>query len=279
MQLRLGVDRPGSLVISEIFHGGSTNTIRYRWAQFVELYNNADTTVYLDGVLYGSAYGHIGSGDPCEESRVWREDPLGLWALEFYEFPGSGADYPVAPGQAVLVALDAADHSVVHPLLPDLSQADFELEGTADTDNPGVPNVRSVGPYSALDGHGLSTFPAQVQFLALTVDVPNLETALSHGRRYARIPADQIMDVLDGEWVQLNGAPFDVSFRCKWVNREFDRLQSVYVYYGRGDNDHTNSSHRRRLRTTTGGRLVLQDVNTTFLDFVMGTYSPGRIEY
>ena len=79
VKLRLGVDQPGSLVFSEIYHGGGTQDISYRWDQFVELYNNADTTVYLDGVLYGSAYGHIGSGDPCEESRAWREDPLGLW--------------------------------------------------------------------------------------------------------------------------------------------------------------------------------------------------------
>jgi hypothetical protein len=282
VQMRMGIDQPGSLVFSEIYHGGGTLNISYRWSQFVELYNNSDTTVYLDGVLYGSAYGHIGSGEPCAESRAWREDPLGLWALEFYQFPGSGADYPVAPGQAVSVALDAADHSVVHPTLPDLSQADFELEGTADTDNPGVPNVRSVGPYSALDGHGLSTFQAQVQFLALPVDVPNLETALSHGRRYARIPAARILDVLDGERVELNAAPWtvawDVFYRCRWVSREFDRLESVSVY-GWGDDDHTNSIHRRILRAEPGGRVVLQDVTTTFLDFVVGTYSPGRIEY
>jgi len=27
------------------------------------------------------------------------------------------------------------------------------------------------------------------------------------------------------------------------------------------------------------GRVVLQDVNTSRLDFVLGLYSPGRIEY
>ena len=121
--------------------------------------------------------------------------------------------------------------------------------------------------------------PAQVQFLALSVDVPSLETALVHDRRYVRIPAGRIMDVLDGEWVQLNGAPFDVPFRCKWVNREFDRLESVYLYYGRGDSDHTNSLHRRILRVASGGRAILQDLNTGFLDFLVATYSPGRIEY
>ena len=277
VKLRLGVDQPGSLVFSEIYHGGGTQDISYRWDQFVELYNNADTTVYLDGVLYGSAYGHIGSGDPCEESRAWREDPLGLWALEFHQFPGSGADYPVAPGQAISVALDAADHSVVHPTLPDLSQADFELEGTADIDNPSVPNMPSVGLISNLDGHGMRTITTQVHFISLSVVVPHLETATVHGIEFARIPTDRIVDVLDGAWVQLNGAPWPIPYRCKWVNREFDRLESVN--YRRGNNDNTDSIHRRILRTTPGGRLVLRDVTTTFLDFVVGTYSPGRIEY
>jgi len=276
--LRLGVDRAGGLVFSEIYHGGGTQQIRYGFSQFFELYNNSDTTAYLDGVLFGSAYGHIGSGDPCEESQPWREDPLGLWALEFHQFPGGGLDYPVPPGQAITVAMDAADHSVVHPTLPDLSQADFELEGTADTDNPSVPNLPSVGPFSSLSGHGLSTMPEQVQFLSLPLDVAALETALVNGRRYARVPADMIVDVLDGDMVNLDAQPDLIEpYRCKWVNRDFDRLESVY--YRPDNNGNTASLHRRILRVASGGRFVLQDLNTSFLDFVLGTYSPGRIEY
>ena len=276
--LKLGVDRAGGLVISEVYHGGGTQEIRYRWSQFFELYNNSDTTVYLDGVLFGRAYGHIGSGDPCEESQPWREDPLGLWALEFHQFPGDGTDYPVGPGQAVLVALDAVDHSVVHTSLPDLSQADFELEGTADTDDPSVPNLASVGSISHLLGHGMMTIPQEVLFLSLSVDVHSLETALVNGWRYVRIPTDRIMDVLDGDWVELASALYLPPYRCKWVNREFDRLESVY-YYRPGNNDNSASLHRRILRVASGGRFVLQDLNTSFLDFVMGSYSPGRIEY
>ena len=121
------------------------------------------------------------------------------------------------------------------------------------------------------------TFPTQVHFLSLSVDVSTLETAVVRGIRFARIPADRIVDVLDGDWVQLNGAPWDTPYRCKWVNREFDRLESVY--YRPGDNDNTASQHRRILRVAPGGRIILQDSNTGFLDFVVATYSPGRIEH
>ena len=277
VNLRMAMDQPGGLVISEIFHGGSTNTIRYRWAQFVELYNNADTTVYLDGVLYGRAYGHSGSGEPCEESRLWREDPLGLWALEFHQFPGDGTDFPVAPGEVVTVALDAVDHSVVDQSLPNLSQADFELEGTADTDNPAVPNMASVGSISSLHGHGFMTIPQQVLFLAMPVDVPSLETALVNGWRYVRIPFDRAIDVHDGDWVDLNSVVYLPRYRCTWVNRELDRMGAVFYY--RTDTDNVASIHRKVLRTVSGGRIVLQDLNVSYVDFVIGSHSPGRIEY
>lgn len=277
VELMLGTDNPGSLVFSEIYYGGGTQEIRYRWSQFVEFYNNSDTTVYLDGLLFGSAYGHHASGLPCSESRAWREDPLGLWAIVFYQFPGGGSDFPVMPGEVITVAMDAADHSVVHPTLPDLSRADFELEGPVDTDNPSVPNMPSVGPLTPY-GHGMSTMPEQVQFLSLPVNVDALETALVNEIRYARIPADRIIDVLDGDMVNLNAQPDLIEpYRCKWVNREFDRLESVhYRLDGVGS---MSSSHRRIIRAEPGGRRVLQDVNTTFLDFVVAAYSPGRIEY
>lgn len=281
VELTLGIDQSASLVISELFYGGGTQEIRYNlWAQFFELYNNSDATVYLDGMLFGFAYGYVGSQDPCSESRGFREDPRGLWTREFHQFPGGGSDYPVAPGQTVTVARDAVDHSVVHPTLPDLSQADFELEGTADTDNPDVPNMPSVGQRSDLTGHGMVIIATMVKFLALPVDVASLETAEKSGFRYDLIPADRIVDVQHGYRVSPNSAPSIIyAYDCTWVNREFDRVEAVFYRLGDNQNDNTTSLHRRVLRYTPGGRAVLQDVNTSFVDFVLGKYSPGRIEY
>jgi hypothetical protein len=177
IQLQLGADHAGSLVISEIYLGGSTQEIAWVWGQFFELYNNSDTTVYVDGMLWGRAFGSHGSAvSPCEQNQGFREDPAGLWSEEFHQFPGSGRDYPVAPGQTITVALDAVDHSVVHPTLADLSQADFELEGTADTDNPDVPNLPSKSLRGDSRGHGMLMDGRDVLFLALPVDVGSLAT-------------------------------------------------------------------------------------------------------
>ena len=278
LQLGLRIDQPGSLVFSEYFSGGGTlETLGYDWAQFYELYNNSEATVYLDGMLLGWAYGRFGSSRSCEANVQYREDPQGLWSLFFHQFPGSGTDYPVSPGQTVTIALDAVDHSQAHPSLPDLSRADFELTGNADVDNPDVPNLPEVGPVSHLRGHGMHTTESQVLFLALPVDVAGLTKALITDYSWARIPADRVVDVLHGDWVDVTSQPpFIWDQYCSWVNRDFDRLETVWYRPG-GDN--RISEHRRALRIGQGGRLVLQDVNTSFVEWVLAVYSPGRIEY
>ena len=284
--LEMAADRAGSLVISELFSGGTwPDWVQYAWEGFFELYNNSDTTVYLDGMLLGWAHGSSGSAfHTCDEARPFREDPLGLWSLEFHQFPGSGTDYPVSPGQAVTVALDAVDHSVVHPVFPDLSQADFELEGTADPDNPDVPNLPTVGLGYNLLGHGMIISSSKVYFLAQPVDPTSLETAIIlGGNRKARIPADRVIDVVHGAGVNLYAAStLTPNQECRWVNRSFDRLGHAFYRPGTDFRDpvlNTWSLQRRVLRLTEAGRPILQDLNTSFLDFSVATRSPGWIEF
>ena len=141
--------------------------------QYVEVYNNADTTVYLDGKILASAFWYVWESsldetslDNCEEFRRWRLDPEGIWSEWHLRFPGSGREYALTPGQARLVAMQAIDHREVAPELgfPDLSQADFEVVGTGqDVDNPAVPNMEDVGLRPSVDALGrgfLSLEPA-----------------------------------------------------------------------------------------------------------------------
>lgn len=277
--LSLAADRPGSLVISEVYDGGGTPELRYGWAGFTELYNNSDTTVYLDGMLLGWAFGISFSNVlRCEDNLAFREDPSGLWVREFHQFPGIGTDYPAAPRQAVTIAMDAVDHSQVDLTLPDLSHADFELAGSADPDNPNVPNMPPRGIYTDPRGHGMVLLPTLVNFLAAPLDVNNLETRVHmNGHRYVRIPSERILDTMHAEWESpSSGAVYTPTYSClNWVNREFDRLEAV-VY--RPDNENRTSLHRKVLRTVAGA-VVLLDLNTSRLDFVMGLYGPGTIGY
>ena len=281
--LEMAGDRAGSLVISEFYFSGTRPVdINYGWEGFFELFNNSDTTVYLDGMLWGYAFGRSASAlYTCDELRPFREDPQGLWSLEFHQFPGAGRDYPVAPGQVVTVALDAVDHSTVHPALPDLSQADFELEGTVDADNPDVPNLPSVGLIRNLLGHGMVINSSKVYFLAQPVDPTSLETALTPGgTRWARIPADRIIDVVHTTGVNPDaGSTVNPNKQCDCVHRSFDSLGAAFHRPGGPGGDLSVSLQRRVLRLTEAGRPILQDVNTSFVDFSVATRSPGRIEF
>ena len=278
LQLTLAADRRGSLVISEFYDGGNTLEINYQWGIFWELYNNADTTVYLDGMLLGRAFGGFAAGvATCEDLRRFRENQLGLLSLEFHQFPGAGRDHPVSQGQAVTIALDAVDHSQVHHSLPDLSHADFELEGSADPDNPSVPNMPTVGPGINPLGHGMMQYDFHVKFLALPADPSNLASMTYREYRYSLIPKDLIIDVQHADWMHPTTAPHpELTDQCpRWVNQEFDRLEAGSDRMGEHDN--TNSLQRRILRRTIDGRAILQDVNVSYFDFVSRRYSPGSV--
>ncbi|KPJ92375.1 MAG: hypothetical protein AMS18_07560 [Gemmatimonas sp. SG8_17] len=278
VSIELRSDQPGSLVFSELHAVSQLSIGPYQWHQFFELYNNGDTTVYLDGMYWGRAF-HLYRDYPpypCSATEAWRNDSLGVWAIFFHQFPGSGTDYPVVPGQVVVVALDAVDHSVVSPVFPNLSQADFELSGTADVDNPDVPNMPAVGLRAWFRDHGLDIHAGQIYFLSLPLDLATLPRARPEfsGEDWIRFPREALLDVV---WTSARGvSPDQLALPCDVA--VYPLLDGLEGGFAPQWNDSTIALHRRILRAGPNGP-VLQDLNTSFVDLVTGMRSPGRIEY
>ena len=275
-------------MISEI-HDWSPNVdfgpaLQYSHARYVEIYNNADSTVYLDGKILAAAFWHVWessldetSADNCEKFKRWRLDPKGIWSEWHLRFPGAGREYPVPPGQARVVATQAIDHREVAPELgfPDLSDADFEVVGTGqDVDNPAVPNMEDVGLRPSVDAAGrgfLSLEPA-----LLVVDNVDLESLrvdklpLPHPN-YRRLPDEAILDL-----VALHLDPMTVDWNqrvCdRIVNEVFERQAALLLDFQAG-----NSIHRRVLGTTPAGHHILQRTKTSSVDLERGPRSPGRV--
>ena len=89
----------------------------YTYGGFLELYNQSDTTIYLDGLVVAEGF-HVDYDypvSPCSVSLPFREDPAGAWTRFFQKFPGSGHDYPALPGQRVVIATDAINHAALVP--------------------------------------------------------------------------------------------------------------------------------------------------------------------
>ncbi len=274
--LRAAAGRRGSLVISEL----SVPIARlpsgedYRFGGFIEVYNNSDTTIYLDGkvIVRGQIFGARDSERfPCDVMARWQQDPAGIWTRTIEAFPGRGRDFPLEPGQAAVVATDAIDHRQFHPDLRDLSRADFEFHGSQDVDNPSVPNMITLGDEFGVPVlmHGL-LFDIVDPIVAIaepvdpdalqTDDLPNVLVP-----RHWLIPADKILDVLTASLTpEIEANLTFLSPRCpRLVNEKFDRQRADLL-----DTRALNGIQRRVLAVLPDGRKILQRTRTSARDFV-----------
>jgi hypothetical protein len=272
----------GTLVFSELglnepvaWETGGTG---YVDAKYVEVYNNSDTTVYVDGKLLGVGW-NINKEFPifpCSQTEPLRNDPEGIWASSLLRFPGAGTDYPLQPGHTALVAHSATDHSAVHPGLYDLRLADFEWGGWQTADNPDVPNLADIGP------HGMwfyYPFSADMPlFLANAVDWETLPRYIepTGGGMWVRIPRAVILDAWAGtvDWA-AGGGSVSIVPCLNVTHRLFEQLPGPPSGYG--DFDNGLSAQRRILFVLPDGRKVLQDTDTGMLDFTEAPRTPGWI--
>ena len=285
LELVLLADRPGSLVLSEFGNGTpppwETSNRGYLGGMYFEVYNNADTTIFLDGKMFGSTWvvGKELDWMPCTTSFPWRSDPAGVAARLVLQFPGSGTEHPIPPGEVRTVAASAIDHTPVHPTLLDLSGADFEIGGAGTANNPAVPNMRNVG----LEGFRLGRLFATGYhyFLAEPFDISTLPVqyrALG-GRDYRLVPREKLIEVavLTSIWPanDLERPPCGLM-----IHRDFDRYEGGFFEIGFDVDPNagaTRSVARRVLRVAPDGRMILMNTNTSAVDFFVGTRTPGRL--
>jgi len=272
VEVALVAARRGSLVISEVFdywgppESGFTT---YGFGSYVELYNNSDTTVYLDGLaLLKTPPTWHGSGVCDAEPRVRRLDSALVYTGSITAFPGSGRNHPVLPGEARVVAMDAINHVVAAPekLQVDLSRAHFEEFWTeGDVDNPEAVNMlRLYGTTAGAFGRGLgfAVTNAQLMLLSITreeiseVSVPN---AGMNGAAFffARVPSTRVLDVLAAQSTLLT------SETCTpWTSPRYDRapapLRNAQV---------RKAISRRSLGRTADGREILMRTRNSARDF------------
>jgi hypothetical protein len=272
-------DRQGSLVFSEFglttplpWETGGTD---YVDAKYFEVHNNGDTTIFLDGKYWGIGYHFTRDYPawPCAQTVGVRNDPDGVWTRFVFRFPGRGTDHPLGPGETALIAKAALDHRPVHPGLYDLRGADFEWGGLAD--NPDVPNLEQIGlesmpPFWPLPG-------GEPQFLSEPVDLQTLPRHVDpySGWVWVRIPKAAVLDAWSAP-DDVSTWHFDAAPAClEDLHEGFERLPGPGVDY-QGDFA-AGLSHQRRVVALRDGRKVLQDANTSMVDFVKAPRTPGWI--
>ena len=115
-----------SLIFKAIYTTGGKQG--YMKDGYFEIVNNSDEVQYLDGLILSAPAGKQ------QNKNAWQangfEDLYACGQGQVLAFPGSGHDYPLQPGQSVLLANDGANHKDLAGAgnhCPDLSKADWEV--------------------------------------------------------------------------------------------------------------------------------------------------------
>ena len=197
----------GDILFKELYFCGVPSY--YFRDQCYELYNNSNKTVYLDGL-------HIANLAPSTATTslpTW-EDGLDkfVYAERVWKFPGDGDDYPLQPGESIVVAQHARNHQEANAESPvDLSGAEFEfyMGSTTYSDMPAI-NMDHVFYQGKAD---IGTVPqwlvsvfggAYIIFKVPegeTWDPVNTDWAVQLGTssttRYAKIPINYVWDAVE----------------------------------------------------------------------------------
>lgn len=287
--------RRGSLVISEIFQYIGY-PIPYNYGFYFEVYNNGDTTAYLDGTYVARTSFpvlHTDNRAPCDAPsyQPYRSDSERLWVTDGVRFPGTGQQYPVPPGEARVVAVDALDHRVASGStnFADLSGAQFESVGTdADTDNPTAVNMQ--GAFNNTDinagqGRGLRLSGPGVLALIRAAPMDGFESVTLNPintqavggvpftpKTLWGIPRADVIDELALDYsadykAYLATTTFTITYCLPFIAATFDRVPAEVV-----DGTYRPGAIRRRsLGRTPDGREILMRTRTSARDLEVTT--------
>src|SRR5690606_5992471 len=117
--------RLGDLVIKQVFYAGShaTQGASFR-DQFIEIYNNSNEVIYADGLYIAQLYGKnnmtVNATSLANGQFDWSKS-LGMtagsaantdyvYADYVLQIPGSGTQYPIQPGQSLVIAQNGSNH-------------------------------------------------------------------------------------------------------------------------------------------------------------------------
>lgn len=254
-------------VIEEVYFAGSTTPEgkQYLADQYIKIYNNSDSVLYADGLVI------LESAFKTSQKYDYTPDVMSqaMVVQSVYAIPGNGKDYPIQPGESLLICDKAIDHREANSNSFDLSNADFEWyddsDKNPDIDNPQVTNLDKIYSSSlttwSLHNQGLCAYAiARLQV--------NKETFLKDYRYHAdyifinpmtidryKVPNSWIIDAVN------------ISNKAQYAWNVVDAsLDTGFTYCGEvaSDKNRYNKSVRRKvLSTTPDGRKILKDTNNS----------------
>lgn len=272
--VHISVSASKSFVIKEFYYSGclTPSGNAYSADQFVEIYNNSNETLYVDGMslIEHESYGL--------EPNYWSWMKDSIVCRMIWTIPGEGTDYPVEPGRSVVLARDAFDHKsdpLGNPLCPvDMGHADFEffVYSATGADIDGAYSTNLIEDLFTFRGTDVSFHVRGGSAIAL-VQIPGnnaerkeyiannlvLKGGVTSTRFYGRIPNDWVIDAVE--------VVFDEA-HAVWKRFPIE-LDAGYTYNPSGSR--SGLSLQRKIKEVIDGRVIYQDTNNSVDDFIKGT--------
>jgi hypothetical protein len=241
------------LVISEVYACGPPGAGLYIHDRYCEIYNQSDEVAYLDGLIIADIWSNPKMG------INYIDDPLYIHSRKVWKFPGKGGEYPIQPGQYIVCAADAIDHTVNAPQSVDLSKADFEFykDDAPDVDNPAVPNMIKL--YQAVSEIDWTINGESGALCLIQMD----EDSIGWYDNHMILPYSAILDGME--------------YIDDLTDVQYKRLNSVIdASFTGGIEFYTGKSMERVVTQRDDGKYILKDDNNSMLDFtVLSHPTPG----
>ncbi|MCF7833601.1 MAG: DUF4876 domain-containing protein [Candidatus Marinimicrobia bacterium] len=251
LRLMTQTSRSSALLISEIYYTGAASIIpQYFHDQFTEIYNNSTEVIYLDSLLIADVeFGFI-------------DDSL-LHAVHAYMFPGDGNDYPIQPGELIVIAQDAIDHSPNPVNSINLLNADFEyyVADKGDVNNPNVTDMIQIH-----HKYGIDFLYSVMNNAVILMDVNN--------------PYAYGYDEFNRILLPKNRTVDGVEYRDNTSEMDHKRVDAtIDAGLTGGIASYSSQSVERKIERWEGDRMILMDNNNSSLDFkINNPPTPGWVE-
>lgn len=276
VNLTLQVAGVGGLVIKEVYYPASRTPSGgdYSSDQFVEIYNNSADTIFTDGLCIADVHGASGLINPNQQATPFKDDQNNVYLNSVWRIPGTGRQYPLAPGRSIIIAQDGVNHRgdpTLNPNSPvDMSTADWETfnqrDDNRDIDFPNVPNLERLyftGGFDwllAVFGPGVVIFRTD-NFAALErTPIPGAAATI---QPRIKIPRTLVIDAVEA---LRDASSADFKRIPNFLDAGFTFATNIY----------TSESVRRKVQSTVNGRAVLQDGNNSGQDFQLLTRPTPR---
>ena len=265
-----------SLIFKTIHNSGSKQY--YMHESYFEIVNNSDEVQYLDNLILTAPPGNQQTANAWQANGY--EDLYACGQGSVVAFPGNGHDYPLQPGESVLIANDATNHKLAYgedvsqaadyASCPDLSNADWEiyLDYNANDVDYDAPNLKTIfynNQYMFAFGLGVSgrsyvlaKLPEGMTpeaYAALESSVMYEPGTSSTSMSYLVIPSKYVLDAVD-------------IYDPETENHYPTFLPQDDATGVKGNPMYSAKCIRRKVTKIENGRPYYQDTNNSAADFL-----------